>query len=43
MSRYDDLFEETAATDSVFAEKRALDPLTPPKEPVGRHPQERQL
>ena len=43
MSRYDDLFEETAPDDSVFANKRALDPLTEPAEIVARTDQERQL
>lgn len=43
MSRYDDLFDQTATSDSVFADKSALDPLTPPDEPVGRFEQERTL
>lgn len=32
MSRYDDLFDATASTDSVFADKGALDPLADPTE-----------
>lgn len=43
MTRYDDLFDETAAASSVFADKKALDPLTPPEEPVARPTQERAL
>ena len=43
MSKYDDLFAETALGDSVFAEKRALDPLASPDEIHGRESQERQL
>ncbi len=43
MTRYDDLFEETAAASSVFADRSALDPLTPPDEPVARPAQEREL
>lgn len=43
MTHYDDLFDETAATASVFADKSALDPLTPPEEPVARPDQEREL
>lgn len=43
MSTSDDLFAETAPGDSVFAEKRALDPLASPEEIRGREPQKRQL
>ena len=43
ISRYDDLFDRTATSDSVFADKSALDPLTPPDEPVTRPDQEEQL
>lgn len=34
MSKYDDLFDETAPDDSVFADKGALDPLTESKETI---------
>jgi cell division control protein 6 len=43
MSEYDDLFEETAPADSVFADKRALGPLAEPEEIVARDEQERTL
>ena len=36
MTDYDDLFAETAPEASVFAEKRALDPLAEPDEIVAR-------
>ena len=43
MSRYDDLFDETANRESVFAAKGALDPLRAPTEVVPREDQERAL
>ncbi|WP_224448725.1 Cdc6/Cdc18 family protein [Haloprofundus salilacus] len=43
MTNYDDLFAETAPTNSVFADKAALNPLTPSKEIIARDEQERQL
>ncbi|MFC6768697.1 Cdc6/Cdc18 family protein, partial [Natrinema soli] len=43
MSKYDDLFAETAPTDSVFADKGALDPLAEPAEVHARDAQEREL
>jgi len=36
MSRYDDLFDETANRESVFAVKGELDPLRAPTEIVPR-------
>ncbi|ADB60144.1 orc1/cdc6 family replication initiation protein [Haloterrigena turkmenica DSM 5511] len=43
MSKYDDLFAETAPANSVFANKRALDPLADPAEIAARDSQERAL
>lgn len=43
MTRYDDLFEETAAASTIFADKGALDPLAPPEEPIARPAPERDL
>lgn len=43
MTDYDKLFAETTPTDSVFVQKRALDPLIPPDEVVARGEQERAL
>ncbi|MCL7418986.1 MAG: AAA family ATPase, partial [Halalkalicoccus sp.] len=43
MSKYDDLFDETAPNDSVFADKGALDPLAKPEEIIAREDHERQL
>ncbi|MDL5363348.1 Cdc6/Cdc18 family protein [Halalkalicoccus sp. NIPERK01] len=43
MSRYDDLFDDVAANDSVFADKSVLDPLSEPDEIVPRTDQERAL
>jgi cell division control protein 6 len=43
MTNYDNLFEETAPTDSVFTDKRALDPLAEPEEIAARTEQERTL
>ncbi|MFC7008497.1 hypothetical protein [Halalkalicoccus salilacus] len=43
MSRYDDLFDEATAGDSVVADKSALDPLVEPKEVVLRTEQEQKL
>ncbi|WP_255196519.1 Cdc6/Cdc18 family protein [Halorarius litoreus] len=43
MSKYDDLFDETRAATSVFADKRALDPLAAAQEIVARDAQERRL
>ncbi|WP_222912779.1 AAA family ATPase [Natrinema sp. SYSU A 869] len=43
MSKYDDLFAETAPADSVFADKGALDPLAEPAEILARGAQERDL
>ncbi|UTF54790.1 Cdc6/Cdc18 family protein [Natronosalvus rutilus] len=43
MSKYDDLFDDTAPTESVFADKGALDPLADPAEIVAREAQEREL
>ena len=43
MSTYDELFETTRADRSVFATKRALDPLAPVEAVVGRGTQERRL
>jgi Cdc6-like AAA superfamily ATPase len=40
---YDDLFAETAPANSVFADKRALDPLVTPAEIRGRDTQQREL
>ncbi|WP_336361970.1 Cdc6/Cdc18 family protein [Halalkalicoccus salilacus] len=41
--KYDDLFDETAPSDSVFADKSALDPLAEPDEIIARDKQEREL
>jgi orc1/cdc6 family replication initiation protein len=43
MSKYDDLFDETRTTTSVFADKRALDPLSTPEIIVARDTEERAL
>jgi len=43
MSKYDDLFDDTAPDDSVFADKGTLDPLREPDEIVARDAQEREL
>lgn len=43
MTEYDDLFEDTATSDSVFADKSALDPLAEPDEIVARESQEREI
>lgn len=43
MSKYDNLFDETAPDDSVFADKGALDPLAEPDEIIARDEQEREL
>jgi orc1/cdc6 family replication initiation protein len=43
MTDYDELFAETAAADSLFADKQALDPLREPDQIVAREPQQRQL
>jgi orc1/cdc6 family replication initiation protein len=43
MSKYDDLFDDTAPDDSVFADKGALDPLAEPDEIVAREDREREL
>ena len=43
MSKYDDLFDNTAPDESVFADKSALDPLAPPAEIIARDDQEQQL
>ncbi|WP_265110695.1 hypothetical protein [Halosolutus halophilus] len=43
MSKYDDLFEATAPSDSVFVEKGALDPLADPAEIYACERQERAL
>ena len=43
MSKYDDLFESTAPTDSVFTDKGALDPLAAPDEIIARDTQERRI
>ncbi|WP_336361918.1 Cdc6/Cdc18 family protein [Halalkalicoccus salilacus] len=43
MTRYDDLFDEATAGDSVFADKSALDPLAEPEEVVPRTEQEQQV
>ena len=43
MTDYDDLFEETAPSESVFADKRALDPLQPAEEIVAREAQQTRL
>jgi archaeal cell division control protein 6 len=43
MGKYDDLFDETAPDESVFADKGALDPLAEPDEITAREDQERQL
>ncbi|WP_311172612.1 Cdc6/Cdc18 family protein [Halobellus ordinarius] len=43
MTDYDDLFAETAASESLFPDKRALDPLREPEEIIAREPQQRQL
>ncbi|WP_245154526.1 AAA family ATPase [Halorussus marinus] len=43
MTDYDDLFDDAAVTDSVFADKGALDPLAESDEVVGRDAEERAL
>ncbi len=43
MTDYDSLFNATAPEDSVFADKRALDPLAVPEEIRGRDAQQEQL
>ncbi|WP_245998506.1 Cdc6/Cdc18 family protein [Halalkalicoccus subterraneus] len=43
MTRYDDLFDETESTESVFQDKGALDPLAEPDTVVARENEERQL
>lgn len=43
MTDYDDLFDDTAPTDSVFADKGALDPLAEPAEIIAREDQEQHL
>ena len=43
MNKYDDLFAKTTPTDSVFADKSALDPLAEPDEIIAREDQEREL
>jgi cell division control protein 6 len=43
MSKYDDLFENTAPNDSVFTDKGALDPFAEPDEIVAREDREREL
>lgn len=43
MSKYDELFDETVPSDSVFADKGALDPLAEPEEIIAREDQEREL
>ncbi|KYH25034.1 ORC1-type DNA replication protein [Halalkalicoccus paucihalophilus] len=43
MTRYDDLFDELAADESVFADKGALDPLAEPEDIVPWTEQERAL
>ena len=43
MSKYDELFDATAPTESVFADKGALDPLAEPDEIVARDGQEQTL
>jgi carbohydrate-binding DOMON domain-containing protein len=43
MSKYDDRFDETRTTTSVFADKRALDPLSTPETIVARDAEESTL
>ncbi|WP_224333810.1 Cdc6/Cdc18 family protein [Haloprofundus halobius] len=43
MTNYDDLFATTAPTNSVFADKAALNPLTPSEKIIARDIQERRL
>lgn len=43
MNRYDDLFDGTIHTDSVFANKDALNPLADPDEIIARDEQEHRL
>lgn len=43
MTNYDDLFDDVATTDSVFADKGALDPLADPDEVIARQEEERVL
>ncbi|WP_458208934.1 Cdc6/Cdc18 family protein [Haladaptatus sp. NG-SE-30] len=43
MTRYDDLFDDTTPTDSVFDDKGVLDPLAKPDKIIARDEQERQL
>ena len=43
MTDYDDLFNDVAATDSVFVDKGALDPLADPDEVIARTEEERTL
>ena len=43
MTDYDELFEETAPEESLFAKKSALDPLAEPEEIVAREAQQAQL
>ena len=43
MADYDDLFDQTAPTESVFVDKWALDPLAEPDEIVAREDQQARL
>jgi cell division control protein 6 len=43
MSRYEDIFEETASKNSVFRDKSALDPLAEPPELIPRPEQEQRI
>ena len=43
MSKYDDLFEDAAPSESVFADKAALDPLAEPDDIIARETEEEQL
>ena len=43
MTKYDDLFDQTAPEGSVFTDKGLLNPLTEPKEIIARDEQEREF
>ena len=43
MTDYDELFDQTAPTESVFADKSALDSLAEPEEIVAREAQQARL
>ena len=43
MTDYDELFDQTAPEESVFADKSAFDPLAEPEEIVAREDQQTRL